>query len=206
VSSADDLEFGILLSRFGHGVDDLFFGLAPRLVEALCGLAVGADVCVDDGEVDVGEPVLDGLGAAEGHDDERVGYVDCDETCRVCIQRVLKLRQGRSICFLNPGAVSELTGNLCAGRIVVVSTVCGRTVLGEVFEVGKDGGGDRCRRRCVVIGYVVRVDVFEAVDYVVRVDVLEAVDNVVRFDVFEAVGNIAKVKVEGSWRVGRGNG
>jgi hypothetical protein len=194
VSSADDLKFGILLSRFGDGVDDLFFGLAPRLVEAFCGLAVGANVCIDDGEVDVGEPVLDGLGAAEGHDDERLGRVDCDETCCVRFQRILKLCQGRSICFLNSGAVSKLTRNLCAGRIVIVSTVCGRTVLGEVFEVGEDGGGDSCRRRCVVIGYVVRVDVVEAVDYVVRVDVLEAVDN------------IAKVQVEGSWRVGRGNG
>jgi len=66
-----------------HGVDDSVPRVCPRPPEpGVCG-APRAEVCGDKSEVEVREPVVDGLGAAEGDDDYFAGVVEGDEAGHV---------------------------------------------------------------------------------------------------------------------------
>ena len=68
---------------FLDGGEDARAGVDPGLPEAAVGGAVGAEVGFHGLEVEVGHPVFDGGGAAEGNDDEFVGVVEGDVACYV---------------------------------------------------------------------------------------------------------------------------
>lgn len=80
VADRDDLVGRVGVGGLLDGVEHAVAGLGPGGVEAAEGVAAVADVGRGhDGEVEVGQVVADGAGAAEGDDDEVVGAVGGDE-------------------------------------------------------------------------------------------------------------------------------
>ena len=72
MASNHDLETRVEVSRCVDCSHDIGAGFLPGIPEALRGLAVGADVSINDWELDVGDPISETAAAAEGDDDELV--------------------------------------------------------------------------------------------------------------------------------------
>jgi hypothetical protein len=83
VACGDDFVVGVLDLRCLDGGEHVCLSFEPRLPEPDRATACGADGGGRDGEVEVGEPVADAAGAAEGEDDELVGSISGDETCHI---------------------------------------------------------------------------------------------------------------------------
>lgn len=138
VARYNDFVVGVLCLGTLDSGEDVLLCFEPTAPETLTGNAVGADGGGDCGEREVGDPVADAAGAAEGKHDDLVGGVGGDEAGYIGGDAVFEFGQRVGVGGFDERAVALGAGDFCVGGVVVGEAVGGCRILAVELDLGED--------------------------------------------------------------------